>query len=104
VAQGGEVFLRGTGNPLKIIELARRMIELSGLSVRDYDNPGGDIAIEVLGLRPVEKPQKELLIGNNPKPISHSRIMKAHDGYPSLSALNAAIDALKKVLVSSDAV
>lgn len=76
---GGEVFVLDMGEPVKIFDLARTMIELSGLAVRCEDNPLGDIAIEFVGLRPAEKLYEELLIGDNPQPTSHPRIMKARE-------------------------
>ncbi len=79
MAKGGDVFVLDMGQPVKIIDLARRMVELSGLTVKDEHNPEGDIEIEVTGLRPGEKLYEELLIGDNPKPTMHPRIMKAHE-------------------------
>ena len=67
MAKGGDVFVLEMGQPVKIMDLARRMIELSGLTVRDDQNPEGDIEIEITGLRPGEKLYEELLIGDNPK-------------------------------------
>lgn len=87
MAHGGEVFVLDMGEPVKIVDLARRMIELSGLSVRDASNPDGEIEIEVVGLRSAEKLYEELLIGDNPQQTSHARIMKARDGHPTLSDL-----------------
>jgi FlaA1/EpsC-like NDP-sugar epimerase len=81
MAAGGEVFVLDMGDPVKIIDLAKRMLELSGLSLRDQANPDGDIEIEVVGLRPGEKLYEELLIGDNPEATGHARIMKARDGY-----------------------
>jgi FlaA1/EpsC-like NDP-sugar epimerase len=79
MASGGDVFVLDMGEPVKILDLARRMVQLSGLSVRDDASPNGDIAIEITGLRPGEKLYEELLIGDNPEPTAHSRIMKAHE-------------------------
>ena len=76
---GGEVYVLNMGEPVRIFDLARRMIELSGLTVRDEDNPDGEIEIRTIGLRPGEKLYEELLIGNNPSPTPHPRIMKAND-------------------------
>ncbi|MFC4621853.1 polysaccharide biosynthesis protein [Comamonas nitrativorans] len=81
MGQDGEVFVLDMGQPVKIIDLARRMVELSGLRVRDAAHPGGDIAIDVVGLRPGEKLYEELLIGDNPESTQHPRIMKAHEGF-----------------------
>jgi len=74
-----EVFVLDMGEPVKIYDLARRMVELSGLRVRDEKCPEGDIEIKITGLRPGEKLYEELLIGNNPMPTQHSRIMKANE-------------------------
>ncbi|MGB4360852.1 MAG: nucleoside-diphosphate sugar epimerase/dehydratase [Rhodoferax sp.] len=81
MAVGGDVFVLDMGEPVKIMDLARRMVELSGLRVRDADHPDGDIEIAVTGLRPGEKLYEELLIGDNPEPTAHTRIMKAHEDY-----------------------
>lgn len=81
MASAGDLFLLDMGDPVKIFDLAKRMIELSGLTVRDTLNPSGDIEIEVTGLRPGEKLYEELLIGNNPIQTIHARIMKAHEDF-----------------------
>lgn len=83
MGKGGEVFVLDMGKPVKIMDLARRMIQLSGMTVKDEAHPGGDIAIEVVGLRPGEKLYEELLIGDNPEGTDHERIMKAHEQYLS---------------------
>ncbi|MFN4354451.1 polysaccharide biosynthesis protein [Parvibaculum sp.] len=79
MARGGDVFLLDMGEPVRVADLARRMVALSGLSIRDESNPDGDIEIEVVGLRPGEKLYEELLIGDNPEKTDHVRIMKAHE-------------------------
>lgn len=79
MAEGGDVFVLDMGQPVKIMDLARRMIELSGLVVKDEEEPDGDIEIEIIGLRPGEKLYEELLIGDNPIPTNHQRIMKARE-------------------------
>ena len=79
MGEGGEVFVLDMGRPVRIMDLARRMIELSGLTVRDASNPEGEIEITVTGMRPGEKLYEELLIGDNPVPTAHSRIMKARE-------------------------
>lgn len=81
MASGGDVFVLDMGDSVKIIDLARRMIELSGLTLQDDANPEGDIAIEVTGLRPGEKLYEELLIGDNPMPTQHPRILKSHEEF-----------------------
>ncbi|EIR2650778.1 polysaccharide biosynthesis protein, partial [Shigella sonnei] len=78
MGHGGDVFVLDMGDPVKIYDLAKRMIRLSGLSVRDDKNPDGDIAIEVTGLRPGEKLYEELLIGDSVQGTSHPRIMTAN--------------------------
>jgi len=88
---------------VKIADLARNMIELSGFSVRDADNPHGDIEIAVIGLRPGEKLYEELLIGDNPSPTHHSRILKANEAFLPWSQLAQRLDALKMDIESGDA-
>jgi FlaA1/EpsC-like NDP-sugar epimerase len=77
MAKGGEVFVLDMGEPVRIYDMARNMIRLSGLTVRDAARPDGDIEIRIVGLRPGEKLFEELLIGNSPLPTAHPRIMKA---------------------------
>jgi FlaA1/EpsC-like NDP-sugar epimerase len=81
MAHGGEVFVLDMGQPVRIMDLARQMVKLSGLTVRDQHNPAGDIEIQVTGLRPGEKLYEELLIGDNPEATAHERIMKAREDY-----------------------
>lgn len=102
MASGGDVFVLDMGEPVKIMDLARRMVELSGLSVRDETNPEGDIEIVVTGLRPGEKLYEELLIGDNPLPTSHKRIMKAHEEFLSWAALQRQLSDLNKALDAND--
>jgi FlaA1/EpsC-like NDP-sugar epimerase len=79
MGQGGDVFVLDMGEPVSILELARRMIHLSGFSVRDEANPEGDIEIHFTGLRPGEKLYEELLIGDNVTDTAHSKIMRAEE-------------------------
>ena len=79
MGKGGEVYVLDMGQPVKIIDLARRMIHLSGLKVRDEACPDGDISIEIVGLRPGEKLYEELLIGENVEGTSHPLIMRAYE-------------------------
>lgn len=102
MANGGDVFVLDMGQSVKIIELARRMVELSGLTVRDEQNPDGDIEIEITGLRPGEKLYEELLIGDYPKPTSHSMIMKAHEDFIPWLDLEAKLNALEIALHTND--
>ena len=102
MAKGGDVFVLDMGQSVKIMDLARRMIELSGLTVKDEENPDGDIEIETTGLRPGEKLYEELLIGDNPKSTSHPRIMKAHEDFLSWSDLEAKLNTLEMALNVND--
>ncbi|HMS27496.1 MAG TPA: nucleoside-diphosphate sugar epimerase/dehydratase [Burkholderiaceae bacterium] len=79
MSDGGDVFVLDMGEPVKILDLAKRMTQLSGQTIRDNQNPNGDIEIIITGLRPGEKLYEELLIGNDPKPTVHPRIMKANE-------------------------
>jgi FlaA1/EpsC-like NDP-sugar epimerase len=79
MGQGGDVFVLDMGQPVRIAELAEKMIHLSGLNVRSESNPQGDIAIEFSGLRPGEKLYEELLIGDNVSPTEHPMIMRANE-------------------------
>ncbi|MBF4799177.1 MULTISPECIES: nucleoside-diphosphate sugar epimerase/dehydratase [Aeromonas] len=76
---GGDVFVLDMGQPVRIIELAHRMIRLSGLSLKNEKNPAGDIEVKITGLRPGEKLYEELLIGDNVSGTHHPRIMKANE-------------------------
>ena len=100
MAEGGEVYLLEMGEPVKIIDLARTMIRLSGRTVRDAENPDGDIAIVETGLRPGEKLYEELLIGAEALPTQHSRIFRAREDHPPWTELEeqlAQIDRLVRV-------
>lgn len=79
MGNGGEIFLLDMGNPVKIIDLAKQMIELSGLSIRDDENKNGDIEINITGLRPGEKLYEELLIEGNSSKTVHPRIFIANE-------------------------
>ena len=79
MGQGGEVFVLDMGEPVKIVDLARKMIHLMGLDEKDEDNPDGDIEIVFSGLRPGEKLYEELLIGDDPQGTAHPRIMMARE-------------------------
>ena len=79
MAQGGDVFVLDMGKSVKIVDLARRMIHLAGLTIKDENNPDGDIAIEFQGLRPGEKLYEELLIGADVTGTEHPKIMRASE-------------------------
>ncbi len=102
MAEGGEVFVLDMGAPVKIMQLARRMVELSGLRVRDQAHPEGDIEITITGLRPGEKLYEELLIGDNPSPTAHPRIMKAHEEFLAWPDLLVQLEVLRAAVDNSD--
>ncbi len=102
MARGGEVFVLDMGEPVIIRELAVNMIELSGMTVRGPDNPDGDIEISVVGLRPGEKLYEELLIGNDPQPTHHERILHAREHFIPLDVLMAALDELERLIALGD--
>ncbi|MEJ1336280.1 MAG: nucleoside-diphosphate sugar epimerase/dehydratase [Candidatus Sedimenticola sp. (ex Thyasira tokunagai)] len=79
MGQGGDVFVLDMGEPVKILDMAKKMIRLSGFEVKDADHPKGDIEIRFTGMRPGEKLYEELLIGDNVKPTEHSLIMRAEE-------------------------
>ena len=94
MSQGGEVFVLDMGQPVKIHDLAQRMIHLMGLTVRDEDNPNGDIEIIFTGLRPAEKLYEELLIGENASGTEHPRILQATEHRLSREEIGPLLDEL----------
>jgi FlaA1/EpsC-like NDP-sugar epimerase len=102
MASGGDVFVLDMGEPVKIIDLAKRMVELSGLGLKDEANLNGDIEIQVTGLRPGEKLYEELLIGDNPLPTPHPRIMKAHEDFLPWTELQGKLAELGVSLDAND--
>lgn len=102
MACGGEVFVLDMGQPVKIYDLAKRIIELSGHELRDIDNPDGDIEIKVTGLRPGEKLYEELLIGNDSSRTTHERILMAHEEFLSWSILEDKLHDLNSVMDLND--
>lgn len=102
MAQGGEVFVLDMGEPVLIADLAKRMIELSGYRVQDAHNPQGDIAIEITGLRPGEKLYEELLIGDNPEPSAHPKIMKANEKMIASTTLEMHLTKLQQHMAVND--
>jgi FlaA1/EpsC-like NDP-sugar epimerase len=103
MAEGGEVFVLEMGSPIRILDLATTMVRLSGLTVADDDNPSGDIRITEVGLRPGEKIFEELLLGNDPRPTSHERIIKAHEAYFQWPELAIRLDEMRAALEAGDA-
>lgn len=102
MGQGGDVFVLDMGSPVKIADLAEKMIRLSGLSVRDESTPHGDIAIEFTGLRPGEKLYEELLIGEDVKPTEHPMIMRAEEDMLPWEELKARLQALLAAVDEDD--
>ncbi len=102
MGKGGDVFVLDMGEPVKIAELAEKMIHLSGLSVRSAKNPHGDIAIEFTGLRPGEKLYEELLIGDNVSSTEHPMIMRANEEHLSWEAFKAVLSELLAALARDD--
>ncbi|MBU24750.1 MAG: polysaccharide biosynthesis protein [Gammaproteobacteria bacterium] len=102
MAKTGDVFVLDMGQPVKILDLARRMIQLSGLTVRDEGNPDGDIAIQVVGLRPGEKLYEELLIGDNAAQTAHPKIMRASEYFVPWVTLKPELQVLKHHLDLED--
>ncbi len=99
---GGDVFVLDMGEPIRIVDLARRMIKLSGLEVLDENNPVGDIEISYTGLRPGEKLYEELLIGGNVSDTAHCRILRAEEDVIPWDNLKYSIDILKGMIEKDD--
>ena len=104
MGKGGDVFVLDMGQPVRILDLAQRMIELKGLTLKDENNPKGDIEIVVTGLRPGEKLYEELLIANNPEKTLHPRIMKAHEDFVQWEDLQSQLNALNIALCVNNVV
>jgi len=103
MARGGEVFVLDMGQPVRVLDLARNMIELSGLTIRSADNPEGDIEIEIVGLRPGEKLFEELLIGDDPIATPHPRIMMANENCLPWKTLQSRLEDLAEMVERRDA-
>jgi FlaA1/EpsC-like NDP-sugar epimerase len=103
MAAGGDVYLLDMGEPVKIIDLARRMVELSGMTVQDDHNPHGDISIVTTGLRPGEKLYEELLINDNPEMTDHPKIRRAREQFLVWPQLSTKLDALSDFAKRGDA-
>ncbi|EPB3089767.1 polysaccharide biosynthesis protein [Vibrio vulnificus] len=96
MGKGGDVFVLDMGEPVKIVDLAKNLIQLSGLEVKSSDNPNGDIEIKFTGLRPGEKLYEELLIGDNVEGTDHERIMTANEQFLPLEEFNQILDNLDR--------
>ena len=102
MATGGDVFVLDMHEPVKIDELAKSMIRLMGLEVRDAKHPDGDIAIEYIGLRHGEKLLEELLLGENITPTEHPRILKSHEPCMPAGELAKVLGALRTAMDAND--
>ena len=102
MGSGGDVFVLDMGEPVRIFDLASRMVELSGMTLRDEKNPYGDIEIKVTGLRPGEKLYEELLIGDNPMATQHPLILMAQEKYTPWDEFYGKLNSLKQALSVND--
>lgn len=102
MAKDGDVCVLDMGEPVMIFDLAKRMIELSGLTYKDAEHPTGDIEISVTGLRPGEKLYEELLIGDNPQVTSHPRILRASEEFLPWHKLQGKLDNLHDTIEAND--
>jgi FlaA1/EpsC-like NDP-sugar epimerase len=102
MAKGGDVFVLDMNSPVRITDLARKMIHLMGYIVRDERTPNGDIAIEYTGLRPGEKLYEELLIGEHVTGTDHPKIMRAEEDFLSLEEIHVLIGQLESACQSLD--
>ncbi len=102
MARGGEVFVLDMGQPVKIDDLARAMIRLMGLEVRDENNPDGDIEVSYVGLREGEKLYEELLIGENTSGTEHPRIMRNEENFLDMKVLRAELKKLNAAMDAGD--
>ncbi len=102
LGQGGEVYVLDMGDPVKIVDLARRMIELSGRAVRSEDRPDGDIEIQFTGLRPGEKLFEEIAIGHDVVRTTHEGIFRVQEASLSWSALRRQVERLEAAVERQD--
>lgn len=102
MGKGGDVFVLDMGEPVKIVELAEKMIHLTGFSVRSERNPMGDIAIQFTGLRPGEKLYEELLIGDNVIATRHPMIMSANEDFVAWDTLKELLRQLIAAVAADD--
>jgi FlaA1/EpsC-like NDP-sugar epimerase len=102
MGRGGDVFVLDMSEPIRIVDLAKRMIHLSGLEIKDKDHPTGDIEISYTGLRPGEKLYEELLIGDNVSKTGHARIMRAKEHVIPWAELNKLLLTLEQATKKDD--
>jgi FlaA1/EpsC-like NDP-sugar epimerase len=103
MARGGDVFVLDMGEPVKIVDLARTMIEVAGPQLHDEANPEGDIEIKFVGLRDGEKLFEELLIGENVSTTAHDRIMRCDEYFPPRQYIEMELEVLRRSLEVGDA-
>ena len=104
MGEGGDVFVLDMGEPVKIYDLAKRLINLSGMELQDVDNPEGDIEIIFTGLRPGEKLYEELLIGHNVSTTEHKQILRAEEDFLEVSDLAVYLESLKEAEKNGDVI
>lgn len=102
MGQGCDVFVLDMGQPVKIVDLARRMVRLSGLDIREESNPEGEIEIVYSGLRPGEKLYEELLIGDNTSETSRPLIMRAEEHHKPEDELQDIVMRLAEAIDNDD--
>ena len=102
LSKGGEIFVLDMGDPIKIIDLAKKMISYLGKSIKDDENKLGDIELKIIGLRPGEKLHEELLIGDNYKKIENSKIIVAYEKYLNEDEINILITNLEKITLENN--
>ena len=102
LAKGGDVFVLDMGEPVRIYDLAVKMVQLSGLQIMDKNNPDGDIEITFMGLRPGEKLYEELLVGGHTTETDNPLIMRAEEALPDWARLKTTLDQLQKATKNSD--
>lgn len=102
LAQGGEIFVLDMGRPVKILDLARRMIRLKGHTVRDAEQPDGEIEIVISGLKPGEKLFEELLLGNDVSGTEHKKILRAQEHFVPWPELQGALKTLERACLTYD--
>ena len=99
---GGDVFVLDMGEPVKILDLAKRLVSLSGLELKDKANPNGEIEIIFTGLRPGEKLYEELLIGNNVNTTKHKKVLRAEEDYLTTAELDSFLELIKQEEKNND--
>ena len=102
MGKGGDVFVLDMGEPVKIVELAKKLIRLSGMELKTIDNPDGDIEIKFTGLRAGEKLYEELLIGDNVSSTNHERILSAREQYLSEKEINSFLREIEEAEKTGD--